>query len=166
MIAYARIDFIIFQLLRRVIIYFLIQVKYAEDLGESSSASAKLIFFMGINVVLGRFACGFLCSFKRLDNWYILQGVLLVNGVFTMLLTLAQNYKTLVAYAVVFGFCDGAMATVFNIQVLTCVGQTRAASAYGLILMVGTVTAVVGSPLSGEPAVPGRVGLAGVRSPI
>ena len=59
---------------------------------------------MGINIVIGRFACGFLCSFNRLNNWYILQAVLLAQGISTNLLTLAQNYAALVAYAVVFGF--------------------------------------------------------------
>jgi len=73
-----------------------------------------------------------------------------VNGISTMLLTLAQNYAALVGYAVVFGFCDGAMATVFNIQALTCVDHSRAASAYGLTLMIGSVTSMVGPPLSGE----------------
>ena len=115
----------------------------------SSNASSRLILFMGINIVLGRFAGGFLCSIKRLDNWFILQGVLLINGVSTMLLTLAKNYEELVAYSVVFGFCDGAMATVFNITALTCVDPPRAASAFGYLLLCQSVASLVGPPLSG-----------------
>ena len=125
------------------------QVKYSEDCGMSSNASSRLILFMGINIVLGRFAAGFLCSIKRLDNWFILQGVLLINGVSTMLLTLAKNYEELVAYSLVFGFCDGAMATVVNITALTCVDPSRATSALGYILMTASLTSVIGPPLSG-----------------
>ncbi|KAJ7372684.1 hypothetical protein OS493_017958 [Desmophyllum pertusum] len=127
-------------------------VKYSEDLGMSSSVSSRLIFFLGLNVALGRFACGFLCSLKRLDNWYIYQGVLLVSGVSTMLLTLARHYEELVAYAVVFGFCDGAFATLLNILAFTCVDPSRAASVFGYILMTASVTSMVGPPLSGLTA--------------
>lgn len=130
-------------------IHFLIQVKYSEDRGISSDASSRLILYLGITTVLGRFGCGFLCSFKRLDNWYILQGVLLINGVSTTLLTLAQNYEALIAYAFIFGFCDGAMSTVFNIQALTCVDHSRVASAFGFTMVIGSVTSLVGPPLSG-----------------
>ena len=128
----------------------IIQVKYSEDRGMSFDASSRLLLFMGIQIVVGRFACGFVCSYKRLDNWYIIQGLLLVNGTSTMLLTLAQNYDAFVAYAVLFGFCDGAWATVNNIQALTCVDQSRAASALGFVLLGGSVTSMVGPPISGE----------------
>ena len=100
----------------------------------SFEASSRLMLFMGIQIVLGRFASGFLCAYKRLDSWYLHQALLLVNGTSTMLLTLAQNYEAFIAYAVLFGFCDGAWATVNNIQALTCVDQSRAASAFGFIL--------------------------------
>jgi len=107
---------------------------------------------MGIQIVVGRFACGFLCSYKRLDNWYIIQGLLLFNGTSTMLLTLPQNYDAFIAYAVLFGFCDRACATVNNIQALTCVDQSRAASALGFVLLGGSVTSLVGPPISGGTA--------------
>ena len=124
-------------------------MKYSEDLGMSSVASSRLILYLGITTVTGRFACGFLCSFKRLNNWYILQGLLLVNGVSTMLLTLAQNYAAFVSYSVVFGFCDGAMATILNVQAVTCVDHARAASAFGYLLMIASVTSLIGPPISG-----------------
>ena len=126
------------------------QVKYCEDHGASSDAASRLVLFMGIQIVLGRFACGFLCSYKRLDNWYINQGVLLINGVSTMLLTLAKNYGAFVAYAIVFGFTDGAWATVNNIQAITCVDNSRAASAFGFMLLAGSVTTMIGPPISGK----------------
>ena len=127
-----------------------IQVKYCEDRGMSFSASSRLILFMGIQLVVGRFACGFLCSYKRLDNWYIHQAMLLINGVSTMLLTLATNYEAFVAYAVIFGFCDGAWNTVNTIQALACVDSPRAASACGFMLLAGSVTSLIGPPLSGR----------------
>lgn len=126
-------------------------MKYAEDLGQSSDESARLVLYMGVTVAIGRFAGGFLCSFERLNNWSIFQGILFVNGVSMMLITLVQNYEALVAYALVFGFCDGAMATVFSIQSLSCVDQSRAASAYGYLLLIASVTSLVGPPISGGP---------------
>ena len=115
----------------------------------SSDSSARLILFLGINVVLGRFIGGFLCSIKRLENLYILQGVLLINGVSTILLTLAQKYEALVAYSVVFGFCDGVMASVFNILILTCVDPSRATSSFGYFLFIVSVTSLAGPPIAG-----------------
>lgn len=129
--------------------HFVFQVKYSEDRGMSSSASARLILFLGINVAIGRFAGGFLCSFKWLDNFYVLQGVLLVNGVATVLLTLAKKYEPLVAYAVVFGLGDGSMATAVNIIALTCVDHSKAASSFGFFLLVASVTSLAGPPISG-----------------
>ena len=107
---------------------------------------------MGINIVIGRFACGVLCFFNLLNNWYILQAVLLVNGISTNLLTLAHNYAALVAYAVVSGFFDGAMITVLGIQILTCVDNTKAASALGFTMVIGSVTSLTGPPIAGEVA--------------
>ena len=51
-------------------------------------------------------------------DWYISQDLLLLNGTSNMLLTLAQSYGALIAYVVIYGFCDGAWATVNNIQAL------------------------------------------------
>jgi len=127
-------------------------VKYSEDRGMSSDASARLVLFLGINVALGRFFGGFLCSIKRLDNLYILQGMLLINGVSTILLTLAKKYEAFVAYAVVFGFGDGVMASVFNILILTCVDPSRAASSFGHFLLIASVTSLAGPPISGLTA--------------
>ena len=92
---------------------------------------------------------GFLCSIKRLDNFYILQSVLLLNGVSTILLTLAQKYEALVAYAIIFGFGDGSMATAVNIIALTCVDHSRAASSFGFFLMISSATSLAGPPISG-----------------
>ena len=130
-------------------IYF-IQVKYAQDLGISSDASSRLVLYLGITTAIGRFVAGFLCSINRLNNWHILQCSTLINGISMILVTLAHNYAPLVAYALVFGFCDGAVITVFNIQALTCVDHTRAASSFGHMLMIASVTSLVGPPISGK----------------
>ena len=129
--------------------YLFFQVKFSEERGISSSASARLVLFTGIFVAVGRLAGGFLCSFKKLDNFYILQSVLLVNGVSTVLLTQAHKYGALVAYAIMFGFCDGTMATAVNIIALTCVDHLKAASSFGFFLMVASVTSLAGPPITG-----------------
>lgn len=124
-------------------------MKYSLDLGMSSAASSRLILFMGINIVLGRFVCGFLCSIERLDNWFILHGMAITNGVSTMLLVLAKNYEWLVAYSLIFGFCDGAMAAAVNIIALTSVEPSKAGSAFGNVLLTTSFVTLVGPPLSG-----------------
>ena len=91
------LGFIAFDRTQESTTHFLFQVKYSADNNVSSDASTRLILFMGINIVIGRFACCVLCSFNLLNNWYILQAVLLVNGILTNLLTLAHNYAALVA---------------------------------------------------------------------
>lgn len=124
-------------------------MKYSVDRGMSSAASSRLVLFMGINIVLGRFVSGFLCSIKRLDNWFILQGMAITNGVSTMLLALANSYEWLVAYSVIFGFCDGAMAVLVNIIALTCVDPSKAGSTFGNVLLATSLVILVGPPLSG-----------------
>lgn len=138
----------VFFMFGRSIIYVLV-VKYSVDRGMSSAASSRLVLFMGINIVLGRFVSGFLCSIKRLDNWFILQGMAITNGVSTMLLALANSYEWLVAYSVIFGFCDGAMGVLVNIIALTCVDPSKAGSAFGNVLLATSVVTLVGPPLSG-----------------
>ncbi|PFX17784.1 Monocarboxylate transporter 12 [Stylophora pistillata] len=133
----------------RSIIYVLL-VKYSVDRGMSSAASSRLILFMGINIVLGRFVCGFLCSIERLDNWFILQGMAITNGVSTVLLVLAKNYEWLVAYSLIFGFCEGAMAAAVNIIALTSVEPSKAGSAFGNVLLTTSFVTLVGPPLSEE----------------
>lgn len=124
-------------------------VKFAQDLGTSFSAASRLVLYLGITAVVGRFAGGFLCSIKQLKNLYILQGAGLINGISMMLLTLAQSYSPLVAYAFTFGFCDGVTATVMNIEAVTCVDHYRAASSFGHFLLTISVTTLVGPPISG-----------------
>ncbi|XP_029193818.1 monocarboxylate transporter 4-like isoform X3 [Acropora millepora] len=138
-----------FTMFGRPIIYVLL-VKYAKDNDTSDEKASRLFLFMGINIVIGRFVCGFLCAIKSLDNWYIFQGVLFINGVSTMLVNLTTSYFSLAAYALVFGFCDGAMATVRNIQAMTCVDQRQAASSLGFTLMIGSFTTLIGPPISGQ----------------
>ena len=130
--------------------FFSIQVKFAQDRGTSFSAASRLVLYLGITAVVGRFAGGFLCSIKRLKNLYILQGAGLINGISMMLLTLAQSYPPLVAYAFTFGFCDGVTATVMNIEAVTCVDHYRAASSFGHFLLTISVTTLVGPPISGK----------------
>lgn len=130
--------------------FFSIQVKFAQDLGTSFSAASRLVLYLGITAVVGRFAGGFLCSIKQLKNLYILQGAGLINGISMMLLTLAQSYSPLVAYALTFGFCDGVTATVMNIEAVTCVDHYRAASSFGHFLLTISVTTLVGPPISGK----------------
>ena len=130
--------------------FFSIQVKFAQDLGTSFSAASRLVLYLGITAVVGRFAGGFLCSIKQLKNLYILQGAGLINGISMMLLTLAQSYSPLVAYAFTFGFCDGVTATVMNIEAVTCVDHYRAASSFGHFLLTISVTTLVGPPISGK----------------
>ena len=52
----------------------------------------------------------------------------------------------------VFGFFDGAMITVLGIQILTCVDNTKAASALGFTMVIGSVTSLTGPPIAGEAA--------------
>ena len=132
------------------IIFFIYQVKFSEDLGVSSDASSRLVLYMGFSIAVGRFVCGFVASIKRLDNWFVFQGVSLVMGVSMMLVTLAQTYEALVSYALVFGFCEGASATIFNILAMTCVDQARVASAFGYLLLIGSALALIGPPVSGK----------------
>ena len=124
-------------------------MKYSEDLGISSDASSRLVLFMGISIIIGRFTGGFLCSLN-VDAWSVAQAMALIMGVSMMLLTLAKSYGALIAYAFVFGFGDGGIATSFNILCLTCVDQVRAASAFGYVLLIASLFSLVGPPLSGR----------------
>ena len=66
-----------------------------------------------------------------------------------MLLALANSYEWLVAYSVIFGFCDGAMAVLVNIIALTCVDPSKAGSTFGNVLLATSFVTLVGPPLSG-----------------
>lgn len=98
---------------------------------------------------------GLHASFSAPSNGWTagVLALLLVNGTSTMFVTLPQNNYAFIAYAVLFGFCDGAWTAVNDIsEALTCVDQSGVASALGFNLLGGSVTLMVGTPISGGTA--------------
>ena len=63
---------------------------------------------------------------------------------------LVETYISFVLFAVVFGAFDGMYATLFYIQMGTCVDPAQRPSAVGFVHFVDAAFAAGGPPLSGE----------------
>ena len=87
---------------------------------------------------------------KYINTRLLLQAVIFIMGACTMLLTLAETYLGLVAYAIIFSTADGLMMTTFIVECLNAVDKWKQASVFGLQMMSSGIFALSSPPIAGR----------------
>ena len=125
------------------------QVKYAEQHGVSPDKSAMFFCYMGLASTVARVLIGRVCDFKCVNVQAITQAALYINGAAICLLPQADSYYRLLAYSLVFGFCDGSFGSTMNIQIIGCVKSHLTSKAFGFWLGVTSPSIAAGPPIAG-----------------
>ncbi|XP_068744579.1 monocarboxylate transporter 12-like isoform X2 [Montipora capricornis] len=124
-------------------------VKYAEQQGLSADKSAMFFCYMGLASAVARITTGRVCDLKFITAQAITQGALYIISGAMCLLPFASTYYQLVAYSLVFGFCDGCYGSSINFQVIGCVKSHFTSRAFGLWLGVTSPSMAAGPPIAG-----------------
>ena len=105
--------------------------------------------YLGLTSTVVRILTGHLCDFKFVNAQVIFQTALYINGAAICLLSRADSYYRLLAYSVVYGFCDGLFASTFNIQIIGSVKSHLTSKAIGFYLGLTSPSLAAGPPIAG-----------------
>ncbi|XP_008579522.1 PREDICTED: monocarboxylate transporter 2 [Galeopterus variegatus] len=125
---------------------------YAKDKGIDEYSAAFLLSVMAFVDMFARPSVGFIANSKyiRPRIQYFFSFAVMFNGVCHLLCPLAQNYTSLVLYAVFFGLGFGSVSSVLFETLMDLVGAQRFSSAVGLVTIVECGPVLLGPPLAGK----------------
>lgn len=125
---------------------------YAKDKGIDEYSAAFLLSIMAFVDMFARPAGGFIAnsSLVRPRIQYFFSFAIMFTGVCHLLCPLAEDYTSLVLYAVFFGLGFGSVSSVLFETLMDLVGAQRFSSAVGLVTVVECCPVLLGPPLAGK----------------
>uniref|UniRef100_A0A2K6EVU8 Uncharacterized protein n=1 Tax=Propithecus coquereli TaxID=379532 RepID=A0A2K6EVU8_PROCO len=125
---------------------------YAKHQGIDEYSAAFLLSVMAFVDMFARPSGGLIANSKyiRPRIQYFFSLAIMFNGVCHLLCPLAQNYPSLVVYAVFFGLGFGSVSSVLFETLMDLVGAPRFSSAVGLVTVVECGPVLLGPPLAGK----------------
>ncbi|XP_045645656.1 monocarboxylate transporter 2 [Ursus americanus] len=125
---------------------------YAKDKGIDEYSAAFLLSIMAFVDMFARPAGGLIANSKliRPRIQYFFSFAVMFNGVCHLLCPLAEDYTSLVLYAVFFGLGFGSVSSVLFETLMDLVGPQRFSSAVGLVTVVECCPVLLGPPLAGK----------------
>ncbi|XP_054094308.1 monocarboxylate transporter 2 isoform X2 [Callithrix jacchus] len=123
---------------------------YAKDQGIDEYSAAFLLSIMAFVDMFARPSVGLIANSKyiRPRIQYFFSFAIMFNGVCHLLCPLAQNYTSLILYAVFFGLGFGSVSSVLFETLMDLVGAPRFSSAVGLVTIVECGPVLLGPPLA------------------
>ncbi|XP_010335563.1 monocarboxylate transporter 2 isoform X1 [Saimiri boliviensis] len=124
---------------------------YAKDQGIDEYSAAFLLSIMAFVDMFARPSVGLIANSKyiRPRIQYFFSFAIMFNGVCHLLCPLAQDYTSLILYAVFFGLGFGSVSSVLFETLMDLVGAPRFSSAVGLVTIVECGPVLLGPPLAG-----------------
>ncbi|XP_058598161.1 monocarboxylate transporter 2 [Neofelis nebulosa] len=125
---------------------------YAKDKGIDEYSAAFLLSIMAFVDMFARPCGGIVANSKfiRPRIQYFFSFAVMFNGVCHLLCPLAEDYTSLVLYAVFFGLGFGSVSSVLFETLMDLVGPQRFSSAVGLVTVVECCPVLLGPPLAGK----------------
>ncbi|XP_005879125.1 PREDICTED: monocarboxylate transporter 2 [Myotis brandtii] len=125
---------------------------YAKDKGIDEYSAAFLLSVMAFVDMFARPAVGFIANTKlvRPRIQYFFSFAIMFTGVCHLLCPLAEDYISLVFYAIFFGLGFGSVSSILFESLMDLVGAQRFSSAVGLVTIVECCPVLLGPPLAGK----------------
>ncbi|XP_036750890.1 monocarboxylate transporter 2 isoform X2 [Manis pentadactyla] len=125
---------------------------YAKDKGIDEYSAAFLLSVMAFVDMFARPSVGFIANSKfiRPRIQYFFSLAVMFNGMCHLLCPLAEDYTSLVIYAIFFGLGFGSVSSVLFETLMDLVGAQRFSSAVGLVTIVECCPVLLGPPLAGK----------------
>lgn len=125
---------------------------YAKDKGIDEYSAAFLLSVMAFIDMFARPSVGLIANSKliRPRIQYFFSFSVMYTGVCHLMCPLAENYTSLVFYAVFFGLGFGSVSSILFETLMDLVGAQRFSSAVGLVTIVECCPVLLGPPLAGK----------------
>ncbi|XP_055252335.1 monocarboxylate transporter 2 [Moschus berezovskii] len=125
---------------------------YAKDKGIDEYSAAFLLSVMAFVDMFARPTVGLIANSKliRPRIQYFFSLAVMFTGICHLLCPLAEDYTSLVVYAVFFGLGFGSVSSVLFETLMDLVGAQRFSSAVGLVTVVECCPVLLGPPLAGK----------------
>lgn len=125
---------------------------YAKDRGIDEYSAAFLLSVMAFVDMFARPSVGLIANSKlvRPRIQYFFSFAIMFNGLCHLLCPLAEDYTSLVLYAVFFGLGFGSVSSILFETLMDLVGPQRFSSAVGLTTVVECCPVLLGPPLAGK----------------
>ncbi|CAI9167982.1 unnamed protein product [Rangifer tarandus platyrhynchus] len=125
---------------------------YAKDKGIDEYSAAFLLSIMAFVDMFARPSVGLIANSKliRPRIQYFFSFAVMFTGICHLLCPLAEDYTSLVVYAVFFGLGFGSVSSVLFETLMDLVGAQRFSSAVGLVTVVECCPVLLGPPLAGK----------------
>ncbi|XP_037704284.1 monocarboxylate transporter 2 isoform X2 [Choloepus didactylus] len=125
---------------------------YAKDKGIDEYSAALLLSVMAFVDMFARPSVGLIAnsSLIRPRIQYFFSFAIMFNGVCHLLCPLAENYTSLVVYAIFFGLGFGSVSSVLFETLMDLVGAQRFSSAVGLVTIMECCPVLLGPPIAGK----------------
>ncbi|KAB0363586.1 hypothetical protein FD755_010676 [Muntiacus reevesi] len=125
---------------------------YAKDKGIDEYSAAFLLSVMAFVDMFARPSVGLIANSKliRPRIQYFFSFAVMFTGICHLLCPLAEDYTSLVVYAVFFGLGFGSVSSVLFETLMDLVGAQRFSSAVGLVTVVECCPVLLGPPLAGK----------------
>ncbi|KAM9672939.1 monocarboxylate transporter 2 isoform 1-T6 [Trichechus inunguis] len=125
---------------------------YAKDKGIDEYSAALLLSVMAFTDMFARPSVGLIANSKliRPRIQYFFSFAIMFNGICHLLCPLAEDYTSLVVYAIFFGLGFGSVSAVLFETLMDLVGAVRFSSAVGLVTVVECCPVLLGPPLAGK----------------
>ena len=125
---------------------------YAKDKGINEYSAAFLLSVMAFVDMFARPSVGLIANSKliRPRIQYFFSFAVMFTGICHLLCPLAEDYTSLVVYAVFFGLGFGSVSSVLFETLMDRFGAQRFSSAVGLVTVVECCPVLLGLPLAGK----------------
>ena len=125
---------------------------YAKDKGINEYSAAFLLSVMAFVDMFARPSVGLIANSKliRPRIQYFFSFAVMFPGICHLFCPLAEDYTSLVVYAVFFGLGFGSVSSVLFETLMDLVGAQRFSSAVGLVTVVECCPVLLGPPLAGK----------------
>ena len=114
-----------------VLLYLILQVKFAEEIGISAVKASALFTFLGIASLIARLGAGKLCDLSCINSSMVNVSAALLCALSTFCMTVSTKYIHLAIVTFVYGLADGAFRTTTVVLFTSSVSHDKSASAFG-----------------------------------
>jgi MFS family permease len=122
----------------------------AKKAGIDADTAAFFVSSIGISNTIARIVFGWLSSFDGVNALHLNNIFITIGGLATMFSGLFMGVTSQYIYTAIFGLACACLSALRSIIVVDLLGLEKLTNAFGIILLLQGIAAVIGSPLAGE----------------
>jgi MFS transporter, MCT family, solute carrier family 16 (monocarboxylic acid transporters), member 14 len=118
--------------------------------GIDKSTAAFFVSSIGISNTIARILFGWISSFEGVNALHLNNIFITLGGLATMFSGMFMDVASQYVYTAIFGLACACLSALRSIIVVDLLGLEKLTNAFGIILLLQGIAAVIGSPLAGK----------------